>query len=78
MNLMSGEANELLKRALSLPVGERAELAGSIIESLDTSEDEGVKAAWDKEITRRMKDFDQGVPGISLEEFRQRLRAAIE
>jgi hypothetical protein len=32
---MGDEATELLKKALTLPVAERAELAGSLIESLD-------------------------------------------
>jgi hypothetical protein len=32
---MTHEADELLKKALTLPPAERAELAGSLIESLD-------------------------------------------
>src|SRR5207245_4193889 len=35
---MNREATELLKKALSLPVAERADLAGSLIESLDNAE----------------------------------------
>jgi len=42
---MSRKASELLKKALNLPVAERAEHAGSLIESLDESEDESVQAA---------------------------------
>jgi putative addiction module component (TIGR02574 family) len=52
------EASELLKKALTLPVAERAELAGSLIESLDETDDESVKAAWDEEIRRRIEDVD--------------------
>jgi len=40
---MGNEANELLKKALTLPVAERAELAGSLLESLEEAEDESVK-----------------------------------
>jgi hypothetical protein len=37
---MTQEAAELLKKALSLPASERADLAGSLIESLDDTQDE--------------------------------------
>jgi putative addiction module component (TIGR02574 family) len=76
---MSEDAIEILKKALSLPVAERAELAGSLIESLDETEDVAVEAAWDLEVIRRMQDFDSGkVKPISLEEARRRLSSAIE
>jgi len=76
---MADEATELLKRALTLPVAERAELAGSLIESLDEAVDESVEAAWNEEIARRMEDLDSGrVKPISLEEARRRLSSAIE
>lgn len=76
---MSDDAIEILKKALSLPVAERAELAGSLIESLDETEDAAVEAAWDLEVIHRMQDFDSGkVKPISLEEARRRLSSAIE
>jgi len=76
---MSQEADELLKKALTLPVAERAELAGSLIESLDEAGDESVKAALNEEIARRMEDLDSGkVQPISLCEARRRLSSAIE
>ena len=76
---MSREVSELLKKALELPVTDRAELAGSIIESLDQAEDISVKDAWDAEIVRRMEDLDLGrVKPDSLDEFRRRLASAIE
>ena len=76
---MSREAAELLKKALSLPVQERADLASSLIESLDDSEDDSVAAAWDKEVARRMAEIDSGeVKPVSLEEARRRLSSAIE
>lgn len=76
---MSRESTELLKKALSLPVAERADLAGSLIESLDEAEDESVAALWDKEVARRMAEVDSGeVKPVSLDEARQRLSSAIE
>lgn len=76
---MSREAADLLKKALTLPVSERADLAGSFIESLDDAEDESVAAAWDKEIARRMEEVDSGkVKPVSLEEARRRLSSVIE
>jgi len=75
---MTQEATELLKKALSLPVAERADLAGSLIESLDETHDPAVEAAWDEEIARRMADIDSGrVKPISLEEAR-RLSSTVE
>ncbi len=76
---MTQEAAELLKKALSLPVSERADLAGSLIESLDDTRDESVEAAWDEEVARRMADIDSGgVKPVSLEEARRRLLSALE
>jgi putative addiction module component (TIGR02574 family) len=75
---MTQEAAELLKKALSLPASERADLAGSLIESLDDTQDEWVEAAWD-EVARRMADVDSGaVNPVSLEEARRRLLSALE
>jgi len=76
---MTQDVSELLKKALTLPVAERAELAGSLIESLDRTEDESVEAAWDEEIGRRMADLDSGgVQPVAVEEARRRLSSAIE
>jgi putative addiction module component (TIGR02574 family) len=76
---MSQESAELLKKALSLPVAERADLAGSLIESLDDTQDPSVEAAWDEEVARRMADIDSGkVQPVSLEDARRRLHSVIE
>ena len=76
---MSQEALDLLNKALELPVGERAELAGSLVESLEDTEDESVQAAWDAEVVRRMEELNSGrVKPISLEEAKRRLSSAIE
>ncbi|MGA7221218.1 MAG: addiction module protein [Candidatus Acidiferrales bacterium] len=76
---MSRNSSEFLKQALTLPVAERAELASSLIESLDEAENESVEDAWNAEILRRMEDLDSGrVAPVSLDEARRRLSSAIE
>jgi len=55
---MTQQASELLQKALSLSEEERAELGGSLIESLDASVDEAAEAAWNQEIARRIEDLD--------------------
>jgi putative addiction module component (TIGR02574 family) len=76
---MTRATSNLLKKALALPVEERAELAGSLIESLDTSQDPSVEAAWDEEVARRMADLDSGkVKPVSLERAHARLSSSIK
>jgi putative addiction module component (TIGR02574 family) len=78
---MTQDATELLKRALALPEEERAELAGSLLESLDgpPEDPEAVEAAWNEEIARRIEDLDSGkVKTVSLDTFRRKLSSAAE
>ena len=53
---MTEEAQELLQKALSLSDEERAELAGSLISSLDRTVDPDVDAAWQQEVSRRSEE----------------------
>ncbi len=57
---MTQQASGPLQKALSLSEEERAELAGSLIESLDATVDEAAEAGWNQEITRRIEDLDSG------------------
>ena len=76
---MSPKSAELLKQALALSVQERADLAGQLIESLDTADSENVKAVWDAEIERRMAELDSGaVEPVSAEEAFRRLDSTLE
>jgi putative addiction module component (TIGR02574 family) len=76
---MTQEAADLLKKALSLPVSERADLAGSLIESLDNTQDESVQAAWGEEVAHRMADIDAGaVKPVLLEDACRRILSALE
>ncbi len=61
--------------ALSLSESERAELAHSLVASLDGPADPDVEQAWDVEIQRRLSEVDAGtVQLIDREEFRRRMR----
>lgn len=76
---MSPKSAELLKQALELSIEERADLAAQILESLDSSDDPEVQAAWQAEIERRMAQLDSGeVKPLSLDEFRRRLNSTLE
>ena len=73
---MTHDATELFKRALALTAEERAELAGSLLDSLDGAEDdpEAVEAAWNEEIAGRIADLDSGkAKTIPWEEVRHRI-----
>lgn len=71
---MKRNAAELLREALDLPPEARASLAGSLIDSLDEEVDEGVEAAWDAELVRRIREVDEGkVKLVPWSEVRRRL-----
>jgi putative addiction module component (TIGR02574 family) len=76
---MSPKSAELLKQALELTVEERASLAAQILESLDSSDDPEVQAAWQAEIERRMAQLDSGeVQGVPIEEAKRQVRSILE
>jgi putative addiction module component (TIGR02574 family) len=54
------DAKELLDEALNLPMEARAALAARLIESLDEAVDPDAESLWAQEITRRLRDFDEG------------------
>ena len=57
---MNPDVSDLLKKALALPPAARAALAGSLLESLDDTVDEGVEKEWNKEIALRISELDSG------------------
>lgn len=64
----------LLRDALELPPETRASLAGSLIESLETEVDEDSEAAWSDEISRRIREVEEGkVALLHWSEVRRRL-----
>jgi hypothetical protein len=60
MSQMTPEVSKLLQQALSLTVEEQEALADSLISNLGGKVDEGVLAAWDEEIRKRIADLDSG------------------
>ena|SRR5439155_3647539 len=75
---MTQEAHELLQKALALPENERAELAGNLISSLDTTVDPDVDAAWQQEVARRLVEVQSGkVKTVSWEDVREKGRTLL-
>jgi putative addiction module component (TIGR02574 family) len=73
MAQMTPEVSKLLEQALSLSIEEREALADSLISNLDGKVDEGVQAAWEAEIGKRVADLDSGkAKTISWAELRKR------
>ena len=76
---MAGSTLEKVRsEALRLSEAERAELAHSLVESLDGPADKDAASAWDTEIQRRLAEIDAGTAKlIDREELRRRMRARI-
>jgi putative addiction module component (TIGR02574 family) len=73
MAQMTPEVSKLLEQALSLSVEEQEALADSLISNLGGKVDQGVQAAWDEEIKRRIEELDSGkAKTIPWEEVRER------
>ena len=73
MAQMTPEVSKLLEQALSLSVEEQEALADSLISNLGGKVDQGVQAAWDEEIKRRIEELDSGkAKSIPWEEVRER------
>src|SRR5258708_37154559 len=60
MAQMTPEVSKLLERALSLSVEQQEALADSLISNLGGKVDEGVQAAWEAEIGKRLAELDSG------------------
>ncbi len=56
---MSSDAAKLLEAALQLSPQDRAALAGSLLDSLDSTVDADADATWEIEVARRIQDLDQ-------------------
>jgi len=74
---MSPEVSDLLKRALALPVDERAALANTLLDSLETT-NQSVEEAWDEEVARRMEALKAGkAVTVPWEELHRELLAMV-
>jgi putative addiction module component (TIGR02574 family) len=56
---MDTQAEQILQTALSLHPNDRAEIAATLIQSLDEQIDADVEAAWAEEIKRRIESIDK-------------------
>jgi putative addiction module component (TIGR02574 family) len=77
---MSPEVSELLKRALSLPIDERAALANALLDSLDAADESaaGSEEAWDREVARRIEDLNTGkAVTVPWEQLHRELQAMV-
>jgi putative addiction module component (TIGR02574 family) len=73
MAQMTPEVSKLLEQALSLSVEEQEALADSLISNLGGTVDEGLHAAWEAEIGRRIAEVDSGeAKTVSWGELRKR------
>ena len=76
---MSGKGQKVLEEALTLPPEERADVAATLLDSLDEQEDERVEEAWAQEIERRIKEAESGaVKMIPWSQARRQLRARLD
>ena len=57
---MSALLDELSKKAQSLAVEERAQLAQELLESVERDVDPDVHAAWEAEIADRIAKYERG------------------
>ncbi len=72
MNAMKKAESRILEDALKLPPEARAAIAGSLLDSLDQPPDPDAEAAWEAEITKRIRDLDgQAVTPIPWSEARR-------
>jgi hypothetical protein len=62
MSQMTPEVSRLLEKALSLSIEEQEALADSLISNLGGKVDEGVQAAWEAEIGKRLAELDSAKP----------------
>lgn len=69
---MNTAIQEILNTALRLPDSDRADLAASLIESLDRSFDSDAQTAWAEEVRRRLAELDGGtIRPVPWDEARQ-------
>jgi len=74
---MAATPKQIFDSAMDLSEEERAELVGMLLDSLDIGEEEGVEAAWLKEIERRVCELDSGsVDPVPWSEVRSRVFGA--
>jgi putative addiction module component (TIGR02574 family) len=75
---MTPKAQQVLRQALRLPPRARADIASTLLHSLDDNDDPDAAEAWAAEIDRRVKDVESGkVRLIAWTQARRSLRAGL-
>lgn len=75
---MAKKLEEIINAAMELTLQERAQLAGTLLLSLDEPPESEVERLWLKEAERRLQEFREGkAKGIPTEEFFNRTVADI-
>ena len=73
---MTANAERLKSELAALTPEDRAELARFLVQSLDEQAEQGVEAAWDKELQRRAQEIESGqATGEPAENVVRELRA---
>ena len=76
---MAAKAQQVLQQALSLPPKARADIAGTLLYSLDRHDDADVDEALAAELERRVKDVESGKARlIPWEKVRRSLWAGLK
>ena len=74
---MTTTAEDVLKEALQLPEGERARVAAELLASLEADVETRDGEAWIAEVERRAHAAIGGLPGLSWDETRTRIKERI-
>jgi hypothetical protein len=75
---MPSKVRQVLREALALPPRARADIAGTLLRSLDVPEEPGVEAAGLVEIERRLREVESGVAKlVPWDRVRRRLEATV-
>ena len=75
---MAKKLQDIISAAMELNLKERAQLAGTLLLSLDEPSESEVERLWLKEAERRLQQFREGkVKGIPAEEVFNRVVADI-
>lgn len=73
---MDQHVANILEESLKLPPEARAAIAGSLLDSLDDTVDEGAEADWEAEVIARLRDLNQGkAKAVPWAEVRRRIGA---
>ena len=75
---MDRNARAVLQQALALSAEERADIAGTLLQSIEPPADAGVDRAWRQEVAERVAARDAGeVETVPWETVRDRLYARL-